>query len=228
MSTTQQFKTAGAPASNQYGQFAVRYASTAQQNYIRKLLDERNHEFEDLDPASVNVQNASHIIDQLLRSPVRPDRVAPASDRQLAYIEALKFQRQGGEDYLRQFYVGYGSNKLTAPDAKYLIDNLLKLPFIVRHVVVEVGAYRYNGELYSVRKGQQSGNIHAYRYSPATNNWEFARGIAFELRPEMRLSLAEAMDYGVQTGSCIHCGRTLTDAKSVRYGLGTHCRKFYR
>ena len=226
MSTT--FKTAGAPASNQYGQFTVRYASPAQQRYIRKLLDERDHQLGDLDPETVNVQRASHIIDQLLRSPVRPDKVAPASDKQLAYIEALKFQRQGAEEYIRQFYEGYGSTKLTAPDAKYLIDNLLKLPFIVRQVSVDVGAYRFNGELYSLRKSRESGRMHAYRFDSATNNWEFARGVAFELRPEMRLSLSEAMDYGVQTGSCIHCGRTLTDAKSVRFGLGTHCRKFYK
>lgn len=226
MSTT--FKQAGTPASNQYGQFAVRYASPAQQNYIRKLLDERDHKFEDLDPASVNVQNASHIIDQLLRSPVRPDRVAPASDKQLAYIEALKFQRDGAPKFIEDFYQGYGSTNLTAPDAKYLIDQLLRMPYIVRQAVVEVGAYQLNDTLYSVRKSRESGKLHAFRYNSGTNNWEFARGIVFELRPEMKLSLAEAMDYGVQTGSCVHCGRTLTDAKSVRFGLGTHCRKFYR
>lgn len=225
MSTT--FKPAGSQAGNQYGKFTVRYASPAQQRYIRKLLDERIHEFADLDPATVNVQNASHIIDQLLRSPVRPDKIAPASEKQLAFIEALKFQRQDAHEFVRQFFVGYGSDKLTAPDAKLLIDSLLKLPLIVRQVAVDVGAYRYDQELYSVRKSRESGKLHAYKYEPATNIWSYAGKTIFDLRPEHKLSLAEAMEYGVQTGVCIHCGRTLTDAKSVRYGLGTHCRKFY-
>lgn len=221
------FKPAGAPASNQYGQFTVRYASTAQQNYIRKLLDERDHKFGDLDPATVNVQNASHIIDQLLRSPVRPDKVAPASDRQLAFIEALKYQRQGAELFIQQFYDGYGSNKLTAPDAKYLIDNLLALPAIVRQVVVEVGAYRYNGTIYSVRRGRESGNLNAFSWDSATNQWAYAGAIKFELRPEHRLCLEEALTFGVQTGSCVHCGVTLTNKTSAMVGMGPVCRKKY-
>jgi hypothetical protein len=221
------FKPAGSPASNQYGQFTVRYASPAQQRYIRKLLDERAHEFGDLNPATVNVQNASHVIDQLLRSPVRPDKVAPASDKQLAFIESLKFQRDGAEQFIQQFYAGYGSDQLTAPDAKYLIDNLLKLPAVVRQVVVEVGAYRYNGTIYSVRRGRESGNLNAFHWSPDTNQWTYAGATKYELRPEHRLSLAEALTFGVQTGSCAHCGITLTNKTSAMVGMGPTCRKKY-
>jgi hypothetical protein len=222
------FKPAGAPASNQYGQFTVRYASPAQQRYIRKLLDERQHDFgDDFDPATVNVQNASHVIDQLLRSPVRADKVAPASDKQLAFIESLKFQRDGAEQFIQQFYAGYGSDQLTAPDAKYLIDSLLKLPAVVRHVVVEVGAYRYNGNIYSVRRGRESGNLNAFNWDPATNQWAYAGAVKFELRPEHRISLAEALTFGVQTGVCVHCGATLTNKASAMMGIGPTCRKKY-
>lgn len=221
------FKPAGAPASNQYGQFIVRYASPAQQRFIRKLLDERVHLFGDLDPATVNVQNASHIIDQLLNCQVRADRLAPASDKQLAFIEALKFQREGAEEYIRQFYAGYGSNKLMAPDAKSLLDSLLRLPPIVRQVAVEVGAYHYNGVTYSVRRGRESGNLNAFAWDSATNQWAYAGAIKYELRPEHRLSLEEALTFGVQTGSCAHCGITLTNKTSAMLGMGPTCRKKY-
>lgn len=221
------FKQAGSPASNQYGKFTVRYASPAQQRYIRKLLDERVHEFGDLDPATVNVQNASHVIDQLLRSPVRPDKVAPASDRQLAFIESLKSQRDGADQFVQQFYAGYGSDKLTAPDAKRLIDGLLQLPAIVRYVAVDVGAYRYNGVIYSVRRGRESGNLNAFHWDSATNQWEYSGAIKFQLRPEHRLSLEEALTFGVQTGSCAHCGMTLTNKTSAMVGMGPTCRKKY-
>jgi hypothetical protein len=102
------------------------------------------------------------------------------------------------------------------------------MPYIVRQIAVDVGAYKFDGQLYSVRKSRESGKLHAYHYESATNNWSYAGKVIYDLRPEQKLSLAEAMDYGVQTGVCIHCGRTLTDAKSVRYGLGTTCRKFYK
>lgn len=221
------FKQAGSKAGNQYGQFTVRYASIAQQRYIRKLLDERDHQLGELDPATVNVQNASHIIDQLLRSPVRADRIAPASDKQLAYIEALKSQRQGAEQFIEQFYAGYGSDKLTAPWAKHLIDSLLALPAIARRVLVDVGAYRYNGIIYSVRRGRESGNLNAFSWDTATNQWQYAGAIKFELRPQHRLTLEEALTFGVQTGSCAHCGVTLTNKTSAMIGMGPVCRKKY-
>ena len=221
------FKQAGSKAGNQYGQFTVRYASIAQQRYIRKLLDERDHQLGELDPATVNVQNASHIIDQLLRSPVRADRIAPASDKQLAYIEALKSQRQGAEQFIEQFYASYGSNELTAPWAKHLIDSLLALPAIARRVLVDVGAYRYNGIIYSVRRGRESGNLNAFSWDTATNQWQYAGAIKFELRPQHRLTLEEALTFGVQTGSCAHCGVTLTNKTSAMIGMGPVCRKKY-
>jgi hypothetical protein len=222
VSTT--FKPAGAPASNQYGQFTVRYASTAQQNYIRRLLAERDHEFGDLDPATVNVQNASHIIDQLLRTPIKNAYVVPASDRQLDYIRNLRTQRDGADSFLQTVPA---LDKLNAYQAKKVIDGLLALPRIFKEVV-PVGAYRHNGQIYSVRQGRESGRRHAFEWSAESKQWLYAGSVTTHaLVIEERLSLAEAMSFGVQTGSCIHCGRTLTDKNSVRFGMGTTCRKKY-
>jgi hypothetical protein len=226
MTTT--FKPAGAPASNQYGQFTVRYASPAQQRYIRQLLDERQHDFgEDFDPATVNVQNASHVIDQLLRTPVRADKVVPASDKQLAFIESLKTQRQGAVQFLTDYLALHKSDSLSAPQARQVIDAMLAMPYVPRYVVVEVGAYRYNGTIYSVRRGRESGNLNAFSWDPATNQWEYAGAVKFELRPEHRISLAEALTFGVQTGVCVHCGATLTNKASAMMGIGPTCRKKY-
>ena len=220
-------KTAGAPASNQYGQFTVRYASPAQQRFIAKLLDERDHGLVDIDPATVNVQHASSIIDHLLASPIRADKVTLLSDKQLAFINSLRGTRVGGEDFLVDFLTKADTaiDRLPSQTAKTLIDGLLRLPVIAREVVVEVGAYLHGGVVYSVRRGRESGKLHAYNWQD--NAWVYAGNVKYDLKPEERLTLVEAMNFGAQTGTCVHCGRTLTDPDSVRFGIGSTCRKRY-
>ena len=137
MSTTMQFKEAGSRAGNQYGKFTVRYASPAQQKFIARLLEERDHEFGDLDPSTVNVQNASHIISQLLRTPVKNTFVVPASEKQLDFIRNLRTQRDGADSFLQTMPA---LDTLNAYQAKRVIDGLLALPRIFKEVV-PVGAY---------------------------------------------------------------------------------------
>lgn len=224
-------KPAGAPASNQYGQFAVRYASPAQQRYIAKLLAERAHDMADVDPTTVNVQHASNIIDSLLKFPLKSEFVVLASEKQQAFIQSLVDSKVGGGDRLTRYLSDMGITsvgQLTSVMARKVIDGLLQLPSVPRDVQVDVGAYAYNGVLYSVRRGRESGKLHAYHWDANTNNWEYSGNIKYDLRPEHRLSLADAMDFGIQTGTCIHCGRTLTDKNSVRFGMGTTCRKKYQ
>lgn len=223
-------KPAGAPASNQYGQFAVRHASPAQQRYIAKLLTERDHNLTDIVPETVNVQHASDIIDSLLKFPLKSEFVILASPKQQSFIESLVDSKVGGGDRLDRYLSDMGITsigQLTSVTARKVIDGLLQLPSVPRDVQVDVGAYAYDGVMYSVRRSRESGKLHAYHWSSASNKWEYSGNIKYALRPEHRLSLADAMDFGVQTGSCIHCGRTLTDKDSVRYGMGSTCRKKY-
>lgn len=41
----------------------------------------------------------------------------------------------------------------------------------------------------------------------------------------VRLTEEEAIALGMKTGICAICGRTLSDAESVKQGIGPHCRK---
>lgn len=225
------YKPAGAPASNQYGQFAVHYASPAQQRYIAKLLSERDHTLTDIEPSTVNLKHASDIIDSLLKFPLKSEFVVRASDKQVSFIESLVQSKVDGQTRLDRYLSDMGITsvgQLTSVTARKVIDGLLQLPSVPRDVQVDVGAYAYDGILYSVRKSRESGKLHAYHWSSASNKWEYSGNIKYDLRPEHRLSLADAMDFGIQTGSCIHCGRTLTDKASVRYGMGSTCRKKYQ
>lgn len=229
--TNTMHKQAGAPASNQYGKFTVRYATLGQQKYIARLLEERNHELGELDPATVSLKEASAVISKLLQSPVKVDRTKLCSDKQASYISSLAKQKDRGAQHLELALLENRAKsvaELPAQVASLLINRLQLLPDGKPRVVsVEVGAYKYDGVVYSVRKSRESGKLHAYNWSTESNSWVYSGNVKYDLRPEHRLSFDEASEFGALTGTCVHCGRTLTDAKSVKWGIGSTCRRKY-
>lgn len=222
------YKTAGSPASNQYGEFKVRYASSAQQKFIAKLLGERDHQLGALDPATVNAKHASDIINQLLQSPMKSGLVRQASDKQLAFIDKLVVDSFDRRDLLARFLSDWGVSNprdLDVSKVSLLIDSLMAVQVAPPTVQVTVGAYRHGGVIYSVRKGRQSGNIHAFHFE--NGEWVYSGRVKYDIKPEERLSRQEALEWGVSTGVCVHCGITLTDPKSVARGMGPTCQKKY-
>lgn len=90
------------------------------------------------------------------------------------------------------------------------------------------GVYSWNGRLYRVVKRRTDNrrlDVHlidttgekptSYRAGPGAQ-----RGVRDSGH---RLSVAEAAEYGLETGWCIVCGRRLTDPKSVKAGIGPVC-----
>ena len=53
--------------------------------------------------------------------------------------------------------------------------------------------------------------------------WEYEAGAIAKLKPEMRMSIDDAKKYGKETGSCLVCGRTLTNPISIENGIGPIC-----
>jgi hypothetical protein len=57
--------------------------------------------------------------------------------------------------------------------------------------------------------------------------FEYERGAIRELRPEHRMTLDEAKEFGALYGTCCVCGRTLTDEQSIENGIGPICAGKY-
>ena len=55
-------------------------------------------------------------------------------------------------------------------------------------------------------------------------SWVREFGILGKLRPEHVLSRENSKHFGEIYGCCSRCGRTLTDEKSIAYGMGPWCR----
>lgn len=96
------------------------------------------------------------------------------------------------------------------------------------------GMYRKAGSIYKVQAAVHgSGKTYAKRLvetlvrDPKTgkNKWrfEYAPGFVMELRPEHRLTIEQAKEFGALYGTCCVCGRTLTDEKSIAAGIGPVC-----
>jgi hypothetical protein len=77
-----------------------------------------------------------------------------------------------------------------------------------------------------------SGRKYAKALDPETGRWEMARGAVHKLRPEMAMTLDQALDLAKVVskdvnnelyGRCFICGRTLTDDDSIDRGIGPIC-----
>lgn len=100
---------------------------------------------------------------------------------------------------------------------------------------LEDGFYSHDGSIYKViRAVHGSGRKYAKRLDLETGEWIHAPGKVKDLRPEMKLTLDEALKTAKATGlnpdsalygRCFVCGRTLTDETSIDLGIGPVCRE---
>ena len=224
-------KPAGAPASNQYGTFKVHYCSPAQARFIQRLLDERDHQFDIADATKVNKKHASRIIEGLLACPKKAGVFTPPTEKQLSFLDLLSKTRESAETIIKfdLYQNGVQSiHELQRDQITLLINALVaqpKLPYVDPEL--EVGAYLHDGVIYSVRKGRESGRLQAYIYNADDKHWDFVREAVAKIKPAERLTLSQAVQHSAQTGSCVHCGRTLTLQKSVMAGMGKICASKY-
>lgn len=90
------------------------------------------------------------------------------------------------------------------------------------------GMYRVDDTFYKVQTSQ-TGNLYAKRLVLNPNNdgayFEYAPGVVRSLTVWDRLTLDEAKRFGALYGTCVVCGRLLSDPKSVAAGIGPVCAK---
>ena len=233
LDNTPQRKNAGAKGGNQYGAYQVRHASQRQVSFIKTLLQQKQHDLV-VDFENLNVQGAGDLITKLLALPLRDDYVAMPTERQLSFAQSLIKNRVGGMELYNQVLQNHGVNSLEQLTKSVVsgIINTLKDSDEISLAITEVGAYLLNETIYSIRLGKESGKLQVYSYSPYAekylrNDVSKEKEILRQLQPTDRLTLEQAIKYSAQTGSCVHCGRTLTLRKSVAAGMGQVCASKY-
>jgi len=231
MTTTTKHRKGGTRGGNQYGEYTVRHATSKQIAFIEKLLADRVHNLT-LDLTQLNVQGAKEVIESLLKLEKRAD--SPATPKQIAYAQYLVRTKRNGFTLERATLDRYNVKELNdlrfkGKEVSAFIELLSKDKDLER-TITEVGAYRWNGKVISVRIGRESGKWQVWEFNDSIKKWEFIykkSWILLHLTPAMKLSLEEAIKVSAQTGTCVHCGRTLTDLKSVAGGMGKVCASKY-
>ena len=157
----------------------------------------------------------------------------PASDRQVAYAEALLLQVTGPDNFAEARLVMSERGDLATTTAASRTIDALRTQVAAMRVArpaapaaaaepLALGMYRRDGAVYRV-VNSQAGRPYAKRLNPATGKFDYAAGAIRTLTPADRMSLSEAAEYGRAIGRCCVCGATLTDPESVARGIGPVC-----
>jgi hypothetical protein len=101
------------------------------------------------------------------------------------------------------------------------------------YYLVEPGAYKLGHIVYSIRRDKKTRILQAWLFDTQKGSYRrpfFSaeeHEILNKLKPTHRLTLRMAEKYSFDTGMCCHCGRTLTNMKSISRGMGPVCRSHY-
>ena len=141
-----------------------------------------------------------------------------ATPKQVAFIKSLMEQKSVPADSV-------DFDSLTKSGASITIESLLAMatPKAATVEALEVGMYVRDGEIYRVQKSRETGNLYAKHLDSETLKFAYAPGIVKTLTPADKMSLEVAKAWGLQTGTCCVCARTLTDPESVEQGIGPVC-----
>ena len=176
--------------------------------------------------------SASAAITALLALP----RTTPASAKQVAYIEDLRTKRAMTPEVAARLTAALAAG-MTAAKASATIDWLNSQPRVAAVPAkatspeargITEGMYKVpaTGGIYKVQRAiHGSGHLMTKRLVGSGTDWTFVRDTAAmaALRPEYRMTLEEAKEFGTIYGVCVNCGAVLTDQESIARGLGPIC-----
>lgn len=98
-------------------------------------------------------------------------------------------------------------------------------PITSDHEVEERTFYLVDGTFYRIQKSRH-GRLYAKEFDPSTASWFYVGKEPWSLfSDENKLAIEDAAAFGHRFGSCIVCGRELTDPASVAAGIGPVCAK---
>jgi len=164
-------------------------------------------------------------------------KVAP-SPKQRALIEKLTDELRGLDADLAKAASEYtahmDTHNLWTPgregNISRWIDRLISKVRELKAAMPELedGMYVLDGVIFKVQHAVHgSGKQYAKRLVPGAPGeratFEYAPGVVNRLRPEHRMTMDQAREFGALYGTCCQCGRVLTNEDSIEAGIGPIC-----
>lgn len=161
-----------------------------------------------------------------------------ATEKQVAFIAKLRdrkdltFADGAGQGLIDTGRELWKLREFTKARASEVIGGLLDLPDMPiespEGEAVELdGMHKFDGTIYKVQRAVHgSGHLYAKALvEDGSGGWTFkyAPGAIRNLTGRTKLSLDEAKEFGVLTGTCVFCARELTDERSIEAGYGPVC-----
>lgn len=162
-----------------------------------------------------------------------PQVAMPVSDKQLSYIIALRAQRVNAEQYAAII-------PTTSKEASDLIQKLTLLERLPNNnpVVTQDGMYMNpnTGEIYKVQRNKAQGDgsrLYAKLLTVESNDEKYkikfiyTPGLMTTIKPEYKMTLQQAEEFGSLYGICVRCGRDLTNEDSIARAMGPICAGYF-
>ena len=165
---------------------------------------------------------------------------------ELALMDALTASE--AQDLIKRTDHLYDTDGATVDQASIFIDKLLAAKRAARASkpkppaapavpkskmeLTEDGMYRdpSTKRIYKVQKSVITGRLYAKELvvnADGEVHFDYSPGAVYSLKPEWKMTLAEAKEFGALYGSCCVCGRTLTNAVSIEAGIGPICARSF-
>lgn len=153
-----------------------------------------------------------------------------ASEKQVKFIEKLMSEKEvTGPDTILitavKTLLATNPETLTKAAASKAINALMAMPSLnakPKAAPPAAGYYVYKNEVYKVQVSPSTGNSYAKVFTQE-GGWLYAQGMVNKMHDAQALTLEKAKEFGHLYGSCIICGRTLTDEASIDAGIGPVC-----
>lgn len=165
----------------------------------------------------------------------------PATPKQIAFLKKLAAERPMWADVENMH--ADNIERLTKQQASSFIDQALQVPKETKTssskskatglAIQSDGMYRTpDGTVFRVQVAKQgSGNLYAKRLivtfdeakKKFVGHFQYASGAVYSLKPDDKMTLAEAKSYGQLYNLCCVCGADLTDETSIAEGIGPVC-----
>lgn len=159
-----------------------------------------------------------------------------ASDPQIKLINSLKEKFDPNDaasaEALEALELGRTLWRAGAFDksaASAVIDALKAAPKMAPQRAAEPpeGMHQFGGVVFKVQRAVHgSGNLYAKALDQsADGEWlfEYAPGAIKNLSEGTLMTLDQAKEFGTTYGTCVSCGRTLTNEESIKAGIGPIC-----
>ncbi len=149
-----------------------------------------------------------------------------------AGMELPKFESFPAPRNCSEAHRNIDNGKRMVSQLRAIARNLPSAPAPTTKTVVDegmwiIGEFGFHSahEIYKVQHAVHgSGHLYAKRLDENTGSFIHAPGAIRKLASQGRkMTLKEAKEYGALYGTCVRCGRTLTDENSIAAGIGPIC-----